>query len=89
MPYTNGVQEAMDGPTVRDSAMIGLVLVFASSWFGWVQERPPGQRRVPLTVGAALSLAIAAGGGVYAWRNWSGSSALDESGAMWRFIIIV
>jgi hypothetical protein len=80
----------MDGPTVRDSAMIGLVLgFFASSWFGWAQERPPGSWRTPLIVGAALSLAVAVGGGVYAWRNWSASSALGESGAMWRFSVIV
>jgi hypothetical protein len=80
----------MDGPSLRDSAMTGLVLgFFASSWFGGAQERPPDPWRTPLIVGTVASLVVAVGGGVYAWRNWSSSSALGESGAMWRFIIIV
>ena len=74
----------------RDSAMTALILgFFASSWFGWAQERPPAAWKRPLIAGAVLSLAVAVTGGVFAWRNWSGASALSAPGAMRRYGIIV
>jgi hypothetical protein len=75
---------------IRDGAMSALILgFFASSWFGWAQERPPPRWRPPLAVGAVLSLIVAVVGAVYAWRNWSGGSALSEPGAMRQYGIIV
>lgn len=80
----------MDDLSIRDSAMTALILgFFASSWFGWAQERPPAAWRTPLIVGSVLSLAIAVLGGVYAWRNWSGASALGDDGAMRRYLILL
>jgi hypothetical protein len=74
----------------RDAAMSALILgFFASSWFGWAQERLPSRWRLPLTVGAVLSLIVAVVGAVYAWRNWSGGSALSAPGAMRQYGIIV
>jgi hypothetical protein len=71
--------------------MTALILgFFASSWFGWAQERPPAAWRSPLIVGALLSLVVAVAGAVLAWRNWSAAgSALSEPGAMRRYGIIV
>jgi hypothetical protein len=75
----------------RDNAMTALILgFFASSWFGWAQERPPAAWRTPLIVGALLSIVVAVAGAVLAWRNWSAAgSALSEPGAMRRYGIIV
>lgn len=44
---------------------------------------------VTADVGTVLSLIVAVVGAVYAWRNWSGGSALSEPGAMRRYGIIV
>jgi hypothetical protein len=76
---------------IRDSAMTALILgFFASSWFGWAQERPPLAWRSPLIVGALLSLIVAVAGGVLAWRNRSAAgSALSAEGALRRYGIIV
>jgi hypothetical protein len=74
----------------RDGAMSALILgFFASSWFGWAQEKPPPGWRSPLIVGTVLSLIVAVVGAVYAWRNWSGGSALSEPSAMRQYGIIV
>ena len=74
----------------RDSAMTALILgFFASCWFGWAQERPPPAWRSLLIVGAVLSLVVAAVGAVVAWWKWSDGSALNESGAMRHYGIIV
>lgn len=74
----------------RDNAMTALILgFFASSWFGWAQERPPAAWRPLLIGGALLSVAVAVVGAVLAWRNWSGGSALSEPGAMRHYAIIV
>ena len=75
----------------RDNAMTALILgFFASSWFGWAQERPPAAWRSPLIAGAVLSIVVAVVGAVLAWRNWSAAgSALSEPGAMRRYGIIV
>jgi hypothetical protein len=52
----------MDMP-LRDAAMTALILgFFASSWFGWAQERPPAAWRSPLIAGMVLSLAVSAAG---------------------------
>ncbi|MEV6520426.1 hypothetical protein AB0M43_00620 [Longispora sp. NPDC051575] len=75
---------------LRDSAMTAAVLgFFASSWFGWAQERPPTRWKAPLTAGSVASLLVAAVGAVVAWRNWSTGSALGEPGAMRQYGIIV
>jgi hypothetical protein len=74
----------------RDNAMTALILgFFASSWFGWAQERPPAAWRPVLIAGAVLSLVVAVVGAVFAWRNWSDGSVLSEPGAMRRYGIIV
>jgi hypothetical protein len=74
----------------RDNAMTALILgFFASSWFGWAQERPPAAWRPLLIAGAVLSIAVAVVGAVLAWQNWSGGSALGEPGAMRQYGIIV
>lgn len=74
---------------IRDSAMSALILgFFASAWFGWAQERPPDTWRIPLIVGSVVSVFIAITGGLLAWQHWSDSSALHDSGAMTRFIVI-
>src|SRR5437763_8821529 len=70
--------------------MTALILgFFASSWFGWAQERPPAAWRSPLITGMVLSLAVSATGAVFAWRHWSGHSALSEPGAMRQYGIIL
>jgi len=80
----------MDEQTVRDGAMTALILgFFASCWFGWAQERPPAAWRAPLIGGAVLSLVVAAVGGVFAWQNWSGASALGEPDALRQYGILV
>jgi hypothetical protein len=74
----------------RDGAMSALILgFFASSWFGWAQEKPPPGWRSPLIVGTVLSLIVASAGAVYAWRNWSSGSVLSEPDAMRQYGIIV
>jgi hypothetical protein len=74
----------------RDSAMTALIVgFFASSWFGWAQERPPAAWRSPLIAGAVLSFFVAVVGAVFAWRGWSGGSALSEPGAMRHYGIIL
>jgi hypothetical protein len=76
--------------TARDNAVTAAILgFFASSWFGWAQDRPPASWRSPLIVGAVLSLGLAALGAFLAWRHWSTGSALGEAGAMRRYGIIV
>lgn len=80
----------MDDMLGRDAAMTALILgFFASSWFGWAQESPPTGWSIWLGVGSGLSLAVAAIGGVLAWRHWSDGSLLSEPGAMRRYGIIV
>lgn len=74
---------------LRDNAMSVTILgFFAFAWFGWAQEAPPGRWRLPLGLGAVVSIVIAITGGFLTWRQRSESSALDDSGAMTRFIII-
>jgi hypothetical protein len=75
---------------VRDAAMTALVFgFFASAWFGWAQESPPAAWRPWLGIGAGVSLAVAAVGGILAWQHWADGSALGEPGAMRSYGIIV
>ncbi len=75
---------------VRDDAMTALIFgFFASSWFGWAQERPPAALRPALIAGSVLSLGVAVIGAVFAWQNWSAGSALSEPGAMRQYGILV
>lgn len=70
--------------------MTALILgFFASCWFGWAQERPLEAWRPLLITGMVLSLAVSATGAVFAWRHWSGDSALSEPGAMRQYGIIL
>ena len=70
--------------------MTALILgFFASTWFGWAQERPPRRWRPVLIFGSVASLTIAAIGGVGAWRNWSGDSALSDPDAMRTYLVIL
>lgn len=56
---------------VRDAAATAAILgFFASSWFGWAQEDPPGTWKRWLVTGAIASLLTAVGGGVLTWANW-------------------
>lgn len=60
----------MSSEYLRDSAMSALILgFFASTWFGWAQERPPASWRLPLVGGAVVSLLVALAGGGLAWQN--------------------
>ena len=74
----------------RDYAMTALIFgFFASSWFGWAQEKPPPAWVRPLIVGSVLSVAVAIAGGITAVLTWSDGSALSEPGAMKRYGTIV
>jgi hypothetical protein len=75
---------------VRDNAMTALFFgFFASSWFGWAQQKPPASWVRYLALGSVLGLATAVTGGIVAALHWSDGSALSEPGAMRRYGIIV
>ncbi len=62
----------------RDAAMTAAIFgFFASVWFGWAQEKPPPAWRKWLIGGSALSILAIIGGGLLAWRHWSGGTAFD------------
>lgn len=65
---------------VRDPAATAVIFgFFASSWFGWAQEAPPGRWRGPLAAGAVTSLLTAIAGGLLTWRLWHNDTAFDEA----------
>lgn len=78
---------------VRDYAMTAAILgAFAFAWFGWAQQDPPKNKWWPilLAVGSGLSFIIATIGGILAWQNWGGASAISGdnfAGYMWIFIV--
>jgi hypothetical protein len=62
----------MSAEFVRDAAATAAILgFFASSWFGWAQERPPVAWRKVLVAGSIVSLLTTVAGGVLAWQHWS------------------
>jgi hypothetical protein len=80
----------MTAAHLRDAAATAAILgFFASSWFGWAQERPPGGWRRPLTLAAVGSLALAAAGAVLAWRHRADGSVFDQDGTARSFGIVV
>jgi hypothetical protein len=63
---------------LRDAAATAAVFgFFASGWFGWAQDDSPKAWRKVLVAGSVLSLLTAVGGGVVAWRHWSGPTVFD------------
>lgn len=65
---------------VRDPAVTAVIFgFFASSWFGWAQEAPPGKWRGLLAAGSVASLLTAIAGGLLTWRLWHTDTAFDES----------
>lgn len=74
----------------RDYAMTALIFgFFASSWFGWAQEKPPPAWVRPLVAGSVLGIVVAVAGGIIAILTWSDGSALSQPGAMKRYGVIV
>lgn len=70
---------------MRDQAFtIALFGVMVAVWFGMAHEDPAPKSRLPLWVGSAIGLIIAAAFGVVVGRNWNTSSALDDGG-WWVF----
>ena len=68
----------MTAEFLRDAAATAAVFgFFASSWFGWAQDAPPKAWRKVLVAGSVLSLLTAVGGGIVAWRHWSGPTVFD------------
>jgi hypothetical protein len=73
----------------RDFAMYAAVFgFFGLSWFGWAQENPPKSWRVPLGIGSAISLLIAAAGIYLAVTHWSDATALDRNASRTFGIIV-
>lgn len=63
--------------TRRDLAVNGLILGFAGAmWLGWAQQDPPAGWSVPLSVCSGVGIVAAIVGGVLAWRNRHGASAM-------------
>jgi hypothetical protein len=68
----------MTAEFLRDAAAAAAVFgFFASGWFGWAQDEPPKAWRKVLVAGSVLSLLTAVGGGVVAWRHWTGPTVFD------------
>ena len=63
---------------------------FGFVWFGMAQEAPPGKWRPWLGIGSAVSILVAIGGGVLAWRHGDDGSAVDaESGPIFGIVVAV
>lgn len=64
---------------MRDQAFaIALFGVMTCVWFGMAQEDPAPKSRLPLWVGSAVGLTLAAAFGVIVGRNWNTPSALGD-----------
>lgn len=76
---------------LRDAAMTAAIFgFFGFVWFGMAQEAPPAKWRAWLGIGSAVSILIAIGGGVLAWRHWGDGSAIDaESGPVFGIVVAV
>ena len=76
--------------SLRDLLVFSAVFgFFAFVWFGWGQERPPDAWRKWLGIGAAVSVLVALGGGLLAWRSWQTPSALDAPAAFRLYLVTV
>ncbi len=65
---------------VRDFAATAVIFgFFASSWFGWAQEAPPGRWRGLLAAGSVTGLLTAIAGALLTWRLWHNGTAFDEA----------
>lgn len=79
----------MTAEFVRDAAATAAILgFFASSWFGWAQECPPGGWRKRLGAGSIASLLTAVAGGVLAWQHRSDGTVFD-AGTSRAFGVVV
>lgn len=67
------------------SAWFGLMTMV---WFGWAQESPPPRAKVPLIVGSALGVLLAAGFGVYTGLHWGAPTVLTGSTPMLFGIVV-
>lgn len=68
----------MNAEFARDAAGATTVFAFfASTWFGWAQEKPPVAWRTPLTIAAIVSILLAALGAILLWQLWSTATALS------------
>lgn len=69
----------MTAEHVRDLAATAVVFgFFASSWFGWAQEAPPGRWRPFLIAGSVTSVLTVVAAGLLTWRHWHDGTAFDE-----------
>lgn len=79
----------MTADLTRDAAMTAAILgFFASSWFGWAQEKPPTAWRAPLTIGSVVSLLVAVAGAVLAWPYWTDGTVFTPA-VGYRFGVVV
>lgn len=75
---------------IRDYVMTAAIFgFFGISWFGWAQENPPKSWRIPLGIGAGLSLVIGMIGVYFSIQNWHESTALSSNGAYSSYITFV
>lgn len=64
---------------IRDTVVTAAIFgFFASSWFGWAQERPPSGWRAWLVAGSVVGLLVAFVGGVLAWSFWDSGTMFDR-----------
>ncbi len=74
----------------RDAvATVAVLAFFASSWFGWAQERPPRAWRLPLAFASVGSVLLAVLGGVLTWRHWTDGSVFNRASTSQSFGIVV
>ncbi|HRW10622.1 MAG TPA: hypothetical protein P5121_36210 [Caldilineaceae bacterium] len=74
---------------MRDTAAIVAIFgFFASSWFGWAQEKPPAAWVNWLIAGSILSLLVAVVGGIFTWQHWSDDTAFNpQTGRTFGLIV--
>ncbi|MGE7770960.1 hypothetical protein ACQKMK_10525 [Viridibacillus arvi] len=63
--------------------------VFASSWFGWAQEKPKENWRKYLGIASAFSLLVGLLGIYLSVTNWHRPSALSEAATFKNYLIFV
>lgn len=79
----------MTAEFLRDAAATAAVLgLFASSWFGWAQERPPPAWRPMLVAASIVSLLTAVVGGILTWQNWSEGTVFDADTSLVFGIVV-
>ncbi|MFE6169696.1 hypothetical protein ACFVP8_17760 [Viridibacillus arvi] len=63
--------------------------VFASSWFGWAQEKPRENWRKYLGIASVFSILVGLVGIYLSVTNWHRPSALSEAGTFRNYLIFV